>query len=352
MLWRGCRRGPITLTVRTLGFLIYMLVASAGLLEIGLRAGLVETEPYRERRRMSSQLTGRPVVLVLGDSFSLEANRSLGERLREHFATQGLDMVNLAKMGEGPAFYLDRLRQFGDAVRPRLVMVNYFAGNDLTDTAYEHMAGGRARRFAEQLMARSFLVHATVSSVQAVRLRRRVASIAAGRNYGQPSVERISNPFLFEVGREHPDFLLDNVLMESPRARQAWDANTAYLLEMKRLADSWGAGFMVNILPPDVQVQPAHFSFYQALGIRTEPRFLRTAHPQAAMRGFCDAHGLQCFDLLPALRAANARELYLDQDTHWNAEGNRIAFEAVRSYLARLAPDAPTQLARTQERSR
>ena len=305
-------------------------------MEAALRAGLVETEPYRERQRMFAQLTGRPVVVVLGDSFSLEANRSLGERLREHFASRGLDMVNLARLGEGPSFHLDRLRQFGGGVQPRLVMVNYFAGNDLTDTAYELTGRGRARQLVKQAMARSFLVHAAVTNVQAVRLRRRVAVISASKDFGQPGVERITNPFLFEVGREHPDFLLDNLLMESPRARQAWGANMAYLLEMRRLAEGWGAGFVVNIFPADVQVQPTHLPFYRALGIETRPRFLETAVPQAAMRRFCGAHGLRCVDLLPALRNARARELYLEQDTHWNAEGNRLAFEEVRRHLAAL----------------
>lgn len=322
--------------MRALGFLLYVAILSGGLSEAALRAGLVETEPYRERQRISGHLTGRPVVIVLGDSFSLEANRSLGERLREHFASRGMDMVNLAKMGEGPSFHLDRLRQFGGGLQPWLVVVNYFAGNDLTDTAYEMTGRGRAKRFAKQVMARSFLVHAAVTNVQNVRLRRRVEAISASKDFGQPGVERITNPFLFEVGREHPDFLLDNLLMESPMARRAWEANTAYLLEMKRLADRWGAGFVVNIFPADVQVQPTHFPFYRALGIETRPGFLESAAPQAAMRRFCAAHDLKCLDLLPALRAARARELYLDQDTHWNAEGNRLAFEEVRRHLAAL----------------
>ena len=122
--------------------------------------------------------------------------------------------------------------------------------------------------------------------------------------------------------------------MESPAARQAWAVNRVYLLEIKRLADGWGAGLVLNILPPDVQVQPTHFAFYQTLGIRAEPRFLETARPQAAMLEFCTEHALRCFDLLPALRASRERELYLDQDTHWNAEGNRVAFEALRGRLS------------------
>jgi hypothetical protein len=56
-------------------------------------------------------------------------------------------------MGEGPSYYLDRLTLYGDMVRPRLVLVNYFAGNDLTDTMYELAPRGRAKRLVKRLMA-------------------------------------------------------------------------------------------------------------------------------------------------------------------------------------------------------
>lgn len=76
--------------------------------------------------------------------------------------------------------------------------------------------------------------------------------VNAGTQYGQPRVERITNPFLFEVAREPPDFLADNVLMESPAAQQAWAANRT----------------------------STHHAFYPTLGIRTEPRFLEIAAPR------------------------------------------------------------------------
>ena len=74
-------------------------------------------------------------------------------------------------------------------------------------------------------------------------------------------------------------------------------------------------------------------AFYQALGIATDRGFLTSERPQDRLTRFCAAAALRCYDLLPALRRANSRELYLDQDTHLNADGNRVAFEQIRDNL-------------------
>lgn len=311
----------------------YLAAVSLGLLELSLRMGVPTSAIYEERQQVYRQLTDRPRVLVLGDSFSLEGEGSLGALLKRHFAARGIDTINLARMGEGPSFYLDRLKLYGGVVRPRLILVNYFAGNDLTDTANELDGRGRARRIVKQLMARSFSANQLIGLVHRMSLRRRIARIEASPDYGKPGVEKLTNPFMFEIRAAHPDFLVQNLLMPSAEAERAWQANQGYLLEIKRLAAGLDAELAIAILPPDVQVQKTHYRFYQTLGIQTDPRFLETDTPQRRFARFCGENQLRCFDLLPALRRAGSRELYLEQDTHWNAEGNRLAFEAIARQL-------------------
>lgn len=311
---------------RAVGFTGYVVLATLALMEVCLRTGLVDSSPYREHQEMRRRLTDRPRVLVLGDSFSLETAGSLGSRVRDYYAARGADTVNLAKTGEGPSFYLDRLRQFGPAVRPRIVIVNYFAGNDLTDTAIEQTSEGRARVWARRLMARSLAVHEVLTTITRVSLERRIARIQASPDARSHGVERTA-------GRE---FLVDNILMESETARRAWTANVGHLAAIERVAGDLGAELVVNIFPPDVQVQPGHFRFHEALGIRTDRRFLETTVPQTRLLAICGARGMRCTDVLPALRAASARELYLEQDPHWNAAGHRVAFQAIRGTLDTL----------------
>lgn len=321
----------------------YVAVVSLAMLEGVLRLGVVQTPLYQERRAIAARLSDRPRVLILGDSFSVEGQGSVGALLREHFTSRGMDTINLARMGEGPSYYLDRLTLYGDMVRPRLVLVNYFAGNDLTDTMYELAPRGRTRRLAKRLMARSFAANQLIGLAHGMFLRRRLSNIEASPNYRRPGLEKLTNPFMFEVTREHPDFLMQNLLLDSSAGDTAWTVNARSLQEIARLTRRLDAELIVHVFPPDVQVQETHYAFYQALGIQTDRRFLTTARPQERLTTFCAAARLRCYDLLPALRNASGRELYLEQDTHLNAEGNRVALEQIRRNLA-ASPEHTAQL--------
>ena len=312
---------------------MYVVVVTVALLEGLLRVGLIDTPLHQDRRAVDERLTSRPRILILGDSFSIEGPGSVGTLLREHFDAHGMDTVNLARMGEGTSYYLDRLRLYGDLVRPRLVLVNYFAGNDLTDTLYELSPRGKTRMLVKHLMARSFAANQLIGLVHGISLKHRLARIEASADYKRPGLEKLTNPFMFEVRQQHPDFLLHNLLLNSPESDAAWSANERHLLEIATLTRQLGAELIVHIFPADVQVQESHYSFYEALGILTDRGFLTGNRPQERLARFCADASLRCYDLLPALRRANARELYLEQDTHLNADGNRIAFEQIRDNL-------------------
>jgi hypothetical protein len=178
-------------------------------------------------------------------------------------------------------------------------------------------------------------------------LRRRLSNIEASPDSRRPGLEKLTNPFMFEVTRERPDFLMQNLLLDSSAGHTAWTVNARSLLEIARLTRQLDAELIVHVFPADVQVQETHYAFYQALGIHTDPRFLTTARPQERLTRFCAAARLRCYDLLPALRNASGRELYLEQDTHLNAEGNRVAFEQIRRNLS-ASPEPTPRLARAQ----
>jgi len=328
-------------TLRGLAYTAYVAAVALALLEGLLRLGVLTTPLYQERQAIQARLSDRPRVVILGDSFSLEGRDSVGTLLRSYFASRGMEAINLAKMGEGPSYYLDRLELYGRMIRPQLVMVNYFAGNDLTDTLYELTPQGRRKQLAKRVMARSYAAHQLIGLVHGISLRRRLAHIEAGAEYGRPGLEKLTNPFMFEVSREHPDFLLQNLLLESKDAADAWTVNEKTLATIAERTRALGADLVIHVFPADVQVQESHYTFYQALGIRTDGRFLTTARPQERLTRFCSAAKLRCYDLLPALRRANASELYLEQDTHLNTEGNRLAFEEIRHNLDRDARAKP-----------
>lgn len=78
------------------------------------------------------------LVLVLGDSFAeglgvdvaARFSSLLGERLRPLWPGRPLRVVNAGQLGTAPGDYLDNLADFGVALRPALVVIAVYAGND------------------------------------------------------------------------------------------------------------------------------------------------------------------------------------------------------------------------------
>jgi hypothetical protein len=58
-------------------------------------------------------------------------------------------------------------------------------------------------------------------------------------------------------------------------------------------------------------------------------------YPQRRLLAFCRTSGIRCLDLLPVFRRAAGRgRLYRENDTHYSPEGERLAADAIRDYLA------------------
>jgi hypothetical protein len=82
-------------------------------------------------------------VLVLGDSFAeglgvdADARFStlLADRLRPLWPAWRLRMVNAGQIGTAPADYLENLAEFGVALRPAVVVITVYVGNDFVNGA-------------------------------------------------------------------------------------------------------------------------------------------------------------------------------------------------------------------------
>lgn len=55
--------------------------------------------------------------------------------------------------------------------------------------------------------------------------------------------------------------------------------------------------------------------------------------PNKLIRSLCTENGIHVLDSTPVFRAHSDEQLCFTKDTHWNAEANRLAAEAVYHYL-------------------
>ena len=97
----------------------------------------------------------------------------------------------------GPEHYLSQARLYTPDFSPDLIQVNYFVGNDITDTIYFSQTGPKQR--IKSYLNAFFLGHVLIERVG--RLRARLRRDRLKREFGEKKVSLILNPFLLEAAK-------------------------------------------------------------------------------------------------------------------------------------------------------
>lgn len=95
--------------------------------------------------------SGRPTILVVGDSFTAAMEVEEEKRYTEELERQlrassdpSWQVLNMAISGTGPEAYLARMEKYYERFKPEVVVVSIFNGNDLHNINYNlNPAGGR-----------------------------------------------------------------------------------------------------------------------------------------------------------------------------------------------------------------
>lgn len=292
-------------------------------------------------------------VLVLGDSFAfgfgVGADEALPGRLQRALGPQ-VEVVNGGHCGFGPDNEALLLEQDGAALRPELVLVLFYAGNDLwnvlsgPDRAQVRQGvlvsrPGVLERWDRALgpgrIEPRYLATAPTASSSAWRgllrrshlwrfVSRRLAALR-GRRAGVDPSARPLTPLDDEAVliREDP-----------PEFAQGWERVRGLLARMNGWSRAHGARFAVAVVPAASQVDAARWrAARERHSLRADDFDLEK--PQRLLGAMGAADGYAVVDLLPALRAAarDGEPLYFARDPHWTARGHAVAADAVLAAL-------------------
>jgi lysophospholipase L1-like esterase len=319
-------------------------------------------------------------VAALGDSFTdaltLPVERTWPALLARR---TGSRVRNFGTAGFGPGQQRRLLEEYVLPHRPRVVVVAFFAGNDLQDAERFDtfvrtgvFPGGNLGWKFKDVIARfddSYvlsLFHALGGLAGERRALPTVHADALPVDYSgeEPGARAVGGP-RFErglyvvpvAGRAvrfafMPPYLNCLQLSRTELERSpGWAATRDAYREMKRLADAQGTRLAVVFVPSKEQVylplvqasfEPDEVERSVAVSLRDlphAPKAARLLQDRLALNGlvrdFCAREGIAFRDLTPDLsaRLATGTNVYFPDDSHWNAAGHEAAAAAIAEWL-------------------
>jgi hypothetical protein len=334
-------------------------MASQGGADVPVR---INSRGYRDREYDWASPRGFR-ILGLGDSFAfgfgVEEEETYLDRLERMLDGRQVEVVNAGLAGMGTDNEARLLAADGPALRPDLVLVGFFVGNDLVDV----LTGPRRTRLEDGLpVLPDGFVERWFRELQPGRiLPEPLARSTQGLGLPIPFkgvLRRHSHAYRFVSGRvgllrrraqgesapraaapRFTPFHLQAFCLKRypPEFEEAWSRTRGLLREMKAWCDGHGATLAVTVIPAAAQVDPERWDeTRRRYGLRDEDFDLEKPH--RLMEAFGAESGIPVIDLLPALRAARSTggPLYFTTDIHWTPRGHAVAADEILRQLRAL----------------
>jgi lysophospholipase L1-like esterase len=308
--------------------------------EVALR---VNTLGFRGPEWPRRKPAGGLRVAVLGDSMTAavatDEERTFVRRLQAALEADGRRPVEVANFGVASASTGSELVTWRGVVAdlgPDLVLLAFFAGNDLADNSrrltraarpyFDVDGGGRLHQVEDPsptpALVRWLDRHSRLYVWQKVAFRR---LRAAGR---QASSGIEPGQRIFARGGD-------------PAVEHAWRVTGALLLQLRDEVEARGARFAVVVIPCAEQVDDALWSDLARRG-REAGLELDRGEPSRRLGAILGREGVAALDLAPAFLeaaregsggTASAAGLYLLGRFHLSHEGHRVAARAILAFL-------------------
>ena len=336
-----------------------------------------DSEGFRNDRTRANIL-----VAALGDSFTDSMTvpaESIWTNLLEQ--SLGRPVQNYGTAGFGPQQELYVLEDYAIHHHPRVIVVAYFAGNDLFDvektdqseksgkTIPQPLPGWKIKKvvpryetfYAFALVSRAIhQLERTAVKIQSNPARDRVPS---ERSEDLKALS-ISGP-LFDRGmfsipiNQHtlrfalmPPYLQTLIFPSTSLERMTgWTATRETFLKMKSLCEERSGTLIVMFIPFKSQVVlPLLQRSFQDEDLKEAFRFYFRQRPtdfdlakmarnrlaqNELMERFCEESHIPLLDLTPVFqqKIESGRNLYFSDDSHWNAAGQEVAARELAKFL-------------------
>lgn len=267
---------------------------------------------------------GKYRVLGLGDSFAFGVVpykynylTLLEESLNQ--AGRKTELINMGIVATGPKDYLVLLAKEGLELKPDMVLVSFFIGNDFAQD-------GGLRRLHTYSYVTSFIAYL-------IAARGYQGQIFHGASAYNDSAPTLTDPVFIDMENLRSEIYRK----QNRRFGNDLEAALGYLVKIKQLCDQHQIALAIVLIPDRVQVDRMLQAQLPKLRESKADDFDFTL-PNRLLATRLKQHNIECLDLLDEFtRAGNGTVLYKPNDSHWNISGNRLAADAIARDLFHVA---------------
>ena len=270
-------------------------------------------------------------LIVIGDSFVEGLGVSVKDMLTTQLAEQlNRPVANIAQSWYGPNQELELLRRYGLRFDPKICVWVFYEGNDLADLQRYTMATRDWENFSKDFHSfrqRSFMKNAILA------IRRMLPPIPNKNMFDRDRMKEQSGLYKSSSGQMIRLYFHDKGYYLSEDDRIAIKELSSVLGQAHQLCHAVGAKFFFVFAPTKFRV----YRDFTEFSAEAQPRYwvindLPQKLEAMVLENFPDGKFL---DLTTALvdQARQEPLLYFNYDTHWSAEGHRIAASAIANIV-------------------
>lgn len=328
----------------------------------------ISSQGLRDREFSLKKPPGTYRILSLGDSFSfglgVEAGQTYAKLLEKKLNTvsppKKFEVINAGFAQTGPNQYLKNIDELGRAFLPDLIIVGFYTGNDVRNVlndmkAKDDLSGIPWTYRVSDLLTHHFHLYVFLKKAKNYfhyRVKKRISQKRVPRKEeiqpderektiykdifrGEitPALERAWKKarVVFQINSELVKRMYQNTFSDTsdPDMQMALKETFKLIKIMRDKSRNLGAEFLLIAIPPHVQVDPVYSTFYSRFVAPIDTEKVQRTDIQRLLTDFCQAEGIEFFDLLPSLREKKGELTYYLMDGHWNQTGHRLATEEI-----------------------
>jgi hypothetical protein len=263
-------------------------------------------------------------IIGIGDSFAFGVVpyknnylTLLGSQLRHD--GYNIELLNLGIPGIGPKEYLELFVREGLALKPDMVLLTFFVGNDFTDCLEK-------KKYYEYSYVAVFIKYLITLETKFKKI-----DINGGGHYydDKPTMKK---DIYFNVERKRSLIYLKGNHTLQRTAKLVF----YYLSKINSICKHERIKFIVVVAPDEIQIndtlrQEVIKDYYS----KSRNKWDNTL-PIAVLTGGLSKLGITYINLYPYFKEKSGERLYKPQDSHWNIAGNKLAAGIMQKNIAKL----------------